>query len=110
MEPTQPKLSKEEQQKLLDERLAKMRADKARQEKELEKQQEIADRDGWMAFAGGACDGNASIGHRLTKVLPEWEADDPDDELEQDFDPYELLTGGEQEPSSPPPSEEVTKP
>lgn len=42
LEPTQPKLSKEEQQKLLDERLAKMRADKARQEKELEKQQEIS--------------------------------------------------------------------
>ena len=38
----QPKLSKEEQQKLLEERLAKMRADKARQEKELEKQQEIS--------------------------------------------------------------------
>jgi hypothetical protein len=36
------KLSKEEQQKLLEERLAKMRADKARQEKELEKQQELS--------------------------------------------------------------------
>jgi hypothetical protein len=35
-------LSKEEQQKMLDERLAKMRADKAKQEKELEKQQELS--------------------------------------------------------------------
>lgn len=42
LESPQPKLSKEEQQKLLEERLAKMRADKARQEKELEKQQEIS--------------------------------------------------------------------
>ena len=39
---TKPKLSKEEQQKMLDERLAKMRADKAKQEKELEKQQELS--------------------------------------------------------------------
>ncbi|MGB1592553.1 MAG: hypothetical protein ACPIOQ_07350 [Promethearchaeia archaeon] len=35
-------MSKEEQQKMLDERLAKMRADKAKQEKELEKQQELS--------------------------------------------------------------------
>jgi len=35
------KLSKEEQQKLLDERLAKMRADKVKSDKDLEKQQEL---------------------------------------------------------------------
>ena len=35
------KLSKEEQQRLLEEKLAKMRADKAKKEKELEKQQEL---------------------------------------------------------------------
>lgn len=36
------KLSKEEQQKLLDERLTKMRLDKAKNDKELEKQQELS--------------------------------------------------------------------
>ena len=37
----QVKLSKEEQQRLLEEKLAKIRADKAKKEKELEKQQEL---------------------------------------------------------------------
>ena len=38
----QPKLSKEEQKKLLEERLAKNRENKAKQDKELEKQQELS--------------------------------------------------------------------
>jgi len=61
----------------------------------LEEQQLNENAGAWRCIAQGACTGGAGLGHRLSKVLPAWEADEPDEDLDDVCDPYQLLISPE---------------